>query len=294
MALRQKGAVVVTGASTGIGRATALYLDGRGYRVFAGVRKQADADSLEGEASERLTPVMLDVTQPDSINAAKEKVEDAVGKDGLAGLVNNAGVANAGPVEHLPVAEFRKVIDVNLTGQYAVTQAFLPEIRRGDGTIVFITSIGGRVASPFFSPYNAAKFGLEGMADSLRRELKPWEGIDVVVVEPGSIATPIWDKGNDAFDAAREKMDPEATRLYGPQLDRMKQVTREADARGLEPIKVAKVIEQAIRSSDPKSRYIVGRDAKMMARLQSLAGDKRFDKLMRRSMKLPDHAPPAR
>lgn len=294
MARRQKGAVVVTGASTGIGRSTALHMDDQGYRVFAGVRKQADAESLAGEASERLTPVMLDVTKPRSIAAAKTKVQKAVGEDGLEGLVNNAGVANAGPVEHLPVSEFQKVIDVNLTGQYAVTQAFLPLLRRGDGTIVFITSIGGRVASPFFTPYNAAKFGLEGMADALRRELKPWTGMNVVVVEPGSIATPIWDKGNDAFDAARKKMDPEATRLYGPQLDRMKEVTKEADARGMDPIEVAKVIERAVRSRNPKSRYIVGRDAKMMARLQSLAGDKRFDKLMRRSMKLPDHAPPAR
>ena len=192
---KQKGAVVVTGASSGIGRATALHLDRQGYKVFAGVRKQADAESLEKEGSERLTPVTIDVAEQDSIEAAHMEVQDAVADRGLAGLVNNAGIATAGPVEHLPVDEFQKVIDVNLVGQYAVTQAFLPLLRRGDGTIVFITSIGGRVASPFFSPYNAAKFGLEGMADSLRRELKPWKGMDVVVVEPGSIATPIWEKG---------------------------------------------------------------------------------------------------
>jgi NAD(P)-dependent dehydrogenase (short-subunit alcohol dehydrogenase family) len=294
MAGKRKGAVVVTGASTGIGRATALHLDRRGYRVFAGVRKKADADGIAADASEALTPVMLDVTKPRSISAARAKVAKTVGDDGLRGLVNNAGIANAGPVEHLPVEEFQKVIDVNLTGQYAVTQAFLPLIRKGDGTIVFVTSIGGRVASPFFTPYNAAKFGLEGMADALRRELKPWKGIDVVVVEPGSIATPIWDKGNDAFDRAREQMGPDADHMYGPQLDRMKEVTREADARGMDPIVVADVIEKAIRSTNPRSRYIVGRDAKLMARLQSLAGDKRFDRLMRRSMKLPDHAPPAK
>lgn len=294
MASTEKGAVVVTGASTGIGRATALHLDEKGYRVFAGVRKQADAGALKKDGSDRLTPITLDVTKPRSIAAARKKVQGAVGKAGLAGLVNNAGVANAGPVEHLPVEEFEKVIDVNLTGQYRVTQALLPLIRRGDGTIVFVTSIGGKVASPFFAPYNAAKFGLEGLADSLRREIKPWTGMNVVVVEPGSIATPIWSKGNDAFDDAAKTMGPEAKRLYGPQLERMKQVAIEADERGLEPVKVAEVIEKAISSDDPKSRYIVGRDAKMMARMQSLAGDKRFDKLMRRSMKLPDHAPKAR
>ena len=291
---KEKGAVVVTGASTGIGRATALYLDEKGYRVFAGVRKQADAKSLEEAASDRLTPITIDVVKKPSISAARQKVQRAVGKDGLAGLVNNAGIAGAGPIEHLPVAEFQKVIDVNLVGQYAVTQAFLPLLRRGGGTILFITSIGGRVASPFFSPYNAAKFGLEGMADSLRRELKPWKEMDVVVIEPGSIATPIWEKGNDNFAAASKKMHPEADRLYGPQMVRLKEVTEETAARGMEPVKVAKVIEKAIRKSNPKARYIVGRDAKMMARTQSLVGDKNFDKLMRRGMSMPDHAPPAK
>ncbi|MBM3666174.1 MAG: SDR family oxidoreductase [Actinobacteria bacterium] len=294
MARKQKGAVVVTGASTGIGRATALYLDQLGYRVFAGVRKQADANSLKKEASGELTPVTLDVTKPRSIAAARQKVQRAVGKAGIAGLVNNAGVANAGPVEHLPVADFQKVIDVNLTGQYAVTQEFLPLVRRGDGTIVFITSIGGLVASPFFSPYNAAKFGLEGMADSLRREIKPWKGMNVVVVEPGSIATPIWEKGRGNSAASGAKMSAEERRLYGPQMDRIREVTAEAEDRGLEPVEVAKVIEKAIRKRNPRSRYIVGRDAKMMARMQSLLGDKRFDRLMRGSMDLPDHAPKAR
>jgi NAD(P)-dependent dehydrogenase (short-subunit alcohol dehydrogenase family) len=294
MARKEKGAVVVTGASTGIGRATALHLDQRGYRVFAGVRKQSDANSLKKEATGDLTPVTLDVTKPRSIAAARQKVQRAVGKAGIEGLVNNAGVANAGPVEHLPVADFQRVIEVNLIGQYAVTQEFLPLIRRGDGTILFITSIGGRVASPFFSPYNAAKFGLEGMADSLRREIKPWSGIDVVVIEPGSIATPIWAKGRDNSAAAGEGMSPEARRLYGPQMERMREVTAEAEDRGLEPVAVAKVIEKAIRKRNPRSRYIVGRDAKMMARMQGLLGDKRFDKAMRKSMGLPDHAPKAR
>src|SRR5262245_1341051 len=224
MARKKKGAVVVTGASTGIGRATALHLDQQGYRVFAGIRKQADANSLKKEASKALTPITLDVTKQRSIDAARQKVMRAVGKKGLAGLVNNAGIASAGPVEFLPVEEFQKVIDVNLTGQYAVTQAFLQALRRGDGTVVFVTSIGGRVANPFFSPYCAAKFGLEGVADSLRRELNPWKNMNVVVVEPGSVATPIWEKGNDAFDRAAEKMPAEADRLYGPHADRLKEV----------------------------------------------------------------------
>ena len=200
-------------------------------------RPTPTASSKEG--SDRLTPVTIDVAEQDSIDAAREQVQDAVGEQGLAGLVNNAGIAGGGPVEHLPVDEFKKVIDVNLVGQYAVTQAFLPLLRRGEGTIVFITSIGGRVASPFFAPYNAAKFGLEGMADALRRELKPWKGMDVVVIEPGSIATPIWKKGGENFEAASKRMGPEAERLYGPQLEVLRAATAETEARGLEPVVVA-------------------------------------------------------
>jgi NAD(P)-dependent dehydrogenase (short-subunit alcohol dehydrogenase family) len=294
MAGKEKGAVLVTGASTGIGRATALHLDDKGYTVFAGIRKKADGDNLvKAAAKGNLTPVTLDVTKPASIKAARAKIQRAVGKAGLAGLVNNAGIANAGPVEHLPVEEFQKVIDVNLTGQYAVTQAFLPLIRRATGTIVFITSIGGRIASPFMSPYNASKFGLEGVADSLRREVRPW-GIQVVVLEPGSIATPIWEKGGSNYESASSKMGPEHKRLYGKQLTRMKKVLIETESRGLEPKTVADMVEKVIRRRNPKARYIVGRDAKMMKRVAGLVGDKNFDKIMRRSMKLPDDAPKAK
>jgi NAD(P)-dependent dehydrogenase (short-subunit alcohol dehydrogenase family) len=292
---KEKGAVVVTGASTGIGRATADYLDKHGYTVFAGVRKAADANRLKKEAySERLKPVTIDVTKPRTIAAARQKIQRAVGKKGLSGLVNNAGIAAAGPVEHLPVEDFQRVIDTNLVGQYAVTQAFLPLLRRGDGTAVFITSIGGKVANPFFSPYNAAKFGLEGMADSLRRELKPWKNMNVVVIEPGSIATPIWQKGREHAGDSTQRMPAEARRLYGPQLDRMVELTHETEERGLDPVEVAEVIEKSIRKRNPRARYIIGRDAKMMARMQSLAGDKNFDKILRRFAKLPDHAPPAK
>ena len=159
---KQKGAVVVTGASTGIGRATALHLDEQGYRVFAGVRKQADADSIAAEGSDSLTPLTIDVTEPDSIAAAKQEVEGAVGRDGLAGLVNNAGVANAGPVEFLPVEDFQQVIDVNLTGQYAVDPGVpqSPPPRRRHDRLHHLDRRPCRL--PFFSPYNAAKFGSRG------------------------------------------------------------------------------------------------------------------------------------
>src|SRR5919109_1586684 len=198
MAGNASGAVVVTGASTGIGRATALYLDRKGYRVFAGVRKQADAKSLSDAGSDRLTPITIDVTKQRSITAARQQVERAVGDGGMAGLVNNAGVGGRGPIETMPLEDFRDVLEVNLVGQLAVTQAFLPLIRKAKGTVVFVASIGGRVASPFMSPYNTSKFGVEALGESLRHEVKPWD-IDVVIVEPGSIDTDIWAKGEETM-----------------------------------------------------------------------------------------------
>ena len=232
MAGNESGAVVVTGASTGIGRATALLLDRKGYRVFAGVRKQADAKSLAEEGSDRLTPITIDVTKERSIEAAKDKVQRAVGKDGLVGLVNNAGVGDGGPVETMDLEVLRNVLEVNLVGQVAVTQAFLPLIRKAPGTIVFIASIGGRIASPFMSPYNTSKFAIEALGESLRQELAPW-AIDVVVVEPGSIDTPIWEKGAQTIDEQMAKLKPAAKRLYSKQLRRMDEVLRETAGRGI-------------------------------------------------------------
>ena len=293
MASSDRGAVVVTGASSGIGREAALYLDGRGHRVFAGVRKEKDADALGRAGSERLTPLMIDVTDESSVEAARDQVSEAVGNAGIVGLVNNAGVANAGPLEFLPVAEFEKVIAVNLTGQYSVTQRFLPLVRRGEGTICFITSIGGKVASPFFTAYSASKFGLEGLADALRREIKPWK-MNVVVIEPGSIATDIWERGTNEFERAEAEYGEEGRRLYGAQLKAAAEAMTSTGERGIEPVEVAKVIEEAIRSDSPKARYMVGRDAKLAYAAQKLLGDKRFDGFIRRLMKLPDDAPEAR
>jgi NAD(P)-dependent dehydrogenase (short-subunit alcohol dehydrogenase family) len=293
MASTEKGAVVVTGASTGIGRATALHLAEKGYRVFAGVRKQKDAESIEAEANGNLTPLMIDVTKAPSIADAEKKVRRAVGKDGLYGLVNNAGIADGGPIEFLPIEDFKRVVDVNLTGQVAVTQAFLPLIRRAKGRIVFITSIGGKIATPFMSPYHATKFGLEAVADSLRREVKPW-GIEVIVIEPGSIATPIWGKGQDSIDANRKKAPPEAERLYGAQVKRMEEVTRETAERGIEPVKVGKTIRRALGARRPRTRYLVGTDAKVMRNAERIMSNRTFDRVMRSQMKLPDDAPPGR
>lgn len=290
MAGNESGAVVVTGASTGIGRATALLLDKKGYRVFAGVRKQADAESLSEEASDRLTPITIDVTEERSIASAKQKVERAVGNDGLVGLVNNAGIGTGGPVESMDLNDLRQALEVNLVGQVAVTQAFLPQIREAKGTVVFIASIGGRIASPFMSPYNTSKFGVEALGESLRHELKPWD-IDVVVIEPGSIDTPIWEKGAETIDEQTSKLSPTVKRLYGKQLDRMEEVLKETASRGIPPERVAKAVHTAISSDNPRHRYLVGTDAKIAARLKGSLPDRTFSKLAGRQFKMPTDVP---
>jgi NAD(P)-dependent dehydrogenase (short-subunit alcohol dehydrogenase family) len=285
------GAVVVTGASSGIGRASALLLDSKGYRVFAGVRKEEDARELSRDGSDRLVPIILDVTDSGQIEAAREQVAEAAGPAGLAGLVNNAGVGDGGPIETLDLDDFRRVIEVNLIGQLAVTQAFLPLLRRAKGTVVFIASIGGRIASPFMSPYNTSKFAVEALGESLRAEVAPWE-IDVAVVEPGSIDTPIWSKGAETIDEQTEKMSEDARRLYGKQLERMEKVLMETAERGIPPEAVAEAIHDAISSDKPRHRYLVGRDAKIAARLKGTLPDRTFSKLVARQTKLPTDVPP--
>jgi NAD(P)-dependent dehydrogenase (short-subunit alcohol dehydrogenase family) len=293
MAGHASGAVVVTGASTGIGRATALLLDRKGYKVFAGVRREEDARALEEDGSEKLTPVTVDVTEAASIEAAERTVREAVGEQGLAGLVNNAGVGFGGPVEYIPLDDYRRSFEVNYFGQIAVTQAFLPLLRRASGTIVNVASIGGRIASPFMSPYNGSKFALEALSDSLRHELKPW-GIEVVVVEPGSIATPIWEKAGETAAEAESSLQPEAKRLYGAQIARFRELLGETARSGIPPEKVAEVIHKAISSDRPKPRYLVGLDAKVAARMRGLLPDRVFDRVLARRTQMPKEAPPGR
>jgi NAD(P)-dependent dehydrogenase (short-subunit alcohol dehydrogenase family) len=284
---KEKGAVVVTGASTGIGRATALHLDQRGYTVFAGVRKRKDANSLKKEASEKLTPITIDVTKPASITAARNKVQRAVGRSGVKALFNNAGVGHGGPIEFMPIADLREAMEVNLIGQAAVTQAFLPLLRKAEQPkILFTASIGGRIASPFMSPYNSSKFALEALADSLRRELMPW-GIKVVVIEPGSIATEIWDKAGDTAADRMGKMPAKGKKLYGSQMKAFGDALQDTASRGIPADKVAKVVERAIKRRNPRPRYLVGADAKVGARLNAVTSDRTFDRLIRRRMKMP-------
>src|SRR3954470_16636677 len=193
------GGIVVTGVSSGIGRAAALELDRRGYRVFGGVRIPEDGESVRSEASERFMPLILDVTDTDAISRARETVERELGSEPLVGVVNNAGVGSGGPMEALDVDELRKTLEINTVAPVAVTQAFIPRLRASRGRVVNISSIGGRIAQPFLGPYSASKFALEALSDTMRRELRPW-GVQVALIEPGNVKTRIWEKGRSQVE----------------------------------------------------------------------------------------------
>jgi NAD(P)-dependent dehydrogenase (short-subunit alcohol dehydrogenase family) len=280
-----RGAVVVTGASSGIGRACALHLDSLGFKVLAGVRKEADAESLRAEGSERLQPLSIDVADDDSIAAAAKRVSGELGDRGLAGLVNNAGISVVGPTEFIPVAELRRQLEVNLVGQIAVTQVLIPELRKAAGRIVFISSIGGRLSTPFMTPYHASKWGIEATADALRLELRPW-GIEVVVVEPGSIDTRIWEKGQAQADEIESAMGERGRELYGKQIAAAREAARETAANGIAPERVAEVVGRALTARRPRTRYLVGTDAKIAARARRLLPDRVFDRVLARQLGL--------
>jgi NAD(P)-dependent dehydrogenase (short-subunit alcohol dehydrogenase family) len=275
--------VLITGASTGIGRATALRLDAAGWKVFAGVRKQADAESLAAAASDRLVSLILDVADAAQIAAAAERIE-ALADGRLDGLVNNAGIAVPGPLETLPLDDFRRQVEINLTAQVAVTQAMLPLIRPARGRLVFIASIGGRIAFPLNGAYHAAKFGIEAVGDVFRQELRPW-GISVSIVEPGSIDTPIWERGAQNAEEIEARAHPEQEALYGKAIASFRQVVRDLSERGIPAEKVAEAISHALESGRPRTRYLVGVDAKVQARLKVLIPDRAFDRIVAWQMK---------
>jgi len=271
-------AVLISGASTGLGRATSVRLASAGWDVFAGVRKQADGESVKAESPDRITPVILDVTDQGSIESTAATVREAVGERGLAGLVNNAGISVAGPLEFLPIDDLRKQLEVNVIGQVALTQAVMPEIRRASGRIVNMGSVGGRVAHPFMGPYHASKFGIEALTDSMRKELRPW-GIHVVVVEPGSMKTEIWDKGASGADDMLERLGPRGRELYGDVLEKLRQVAIKTGERGRPADAVAKVVEKALTAKRPRTRYLVGPDAFAQVALTTVLPDRAFDAL---------------
>jgi NAD(P)-dependent dehydrogenase (short-subunit alcohol dehydrogenase family) len=272
------GTVLITGASTGIGEASAHHLKELGFDAVGAVRKDEDAERLRAAG---LRTVKLDVTDSDSIAAARAELGDGP----LAGLVNNAGIAVAAPIEFIPLEQLRHQLEINLVGQVAVTQHFLPALRAGRGRIVNVSSIGGRVALPLVGAYNMSKFGLEGMSDSLRRELRP-HGVDVIVIEPGGVKTPIWQKGNELAADLQADMPPDAQRLYGRMVEALrKQTVKIQNERGIDAREVAEAIGAALTAKRPRARYLVGRDAKLRARAAAVLSDRLMDRLVARVMR---------
>jgi len=278
-------AVVITGASTGIGATCATHLSRLGFRVFAGVRKIADGEALQKQAPEPLTPLILDVTEPATIAAAAALVGRETGDGGMAGLVNNAGIVVAGPLEFMPLEELRKQIEVNTIGQLAVTQAFLSLIRQGHGRIVNIGSTSGFLSTPFLGAYCASKFAMEAITGALRMELVPW-GIGVSIVDPGNIATPIWQKSLAAADGLTSRLPAAAHELYGPGIRVAREAAQREAARSSPPELVARAVEHALTARRPRTRYYVGRDASVQSRLVRFLPDRMMDRLIMRHMGL--------
>ncbi len=282
-------AVVVTGASTGIGRAGVAEAVAHGAHVFASVRKQADADSLGSEFGQAVTPLLFDVADEASVNAGAAQVGAALGDRRLFGLVNNAGIAVPGPLLHLDTEELRQQFEINLFGVHNVTRAFAPLLgadpdRQGKaGRIIMISSVGGQNGSPFVGPYAASKFALEGYSQSLRRELM-LHGIDVIVIGPGAVATPIWDKA-EQNDLMRFSNTPYA-KAIGRVVDYMLQQGRQ----GLPPAEVGKLIWHCLSSANPKVRYAILRRPFMDATLPQLLPPRVVDNILAQRLGFPKRA----
>ncbi|GKS64664.1 short-chain dehydrogenase/reductase [Nitrospira sp.] len=279
-------AVVISGASTGIGAACAIHLDRLGYQVFAGVRKAEDGVALQKTCSDRLVPIEMDVTDLSTIQKAHASVLEHIEKGGLFGLVNNAGIAVVGPLEAIPIADLRRQLEVNVIGQVAVTQMFLPLLRQARGRIINMGSIAGLTTMPLMGPYSASKFALEAITDALRLEVQQW-GIHVSIIEPGAIATPIWNKST--LDAADREagIKEELRSLYQPIMTAVRKVVGEASKRAISAETVAKVVEDALTASTSRTRYLVGTDAKLRALMKRLLSDRLSDRLLSWILKLP-------
>jgi NAD(P)-dependent dehydrogenase (short-subunit alcohol dehydrogenase family) len=280
-------AVVVTGSSTGIGAACVRELDRRGFRVFAGVRATADGDRLRAASSPRLVPLPLDVTLPESIASAAQAIRESVGAAGLAGLVNNAGIAVAGPLEILPIDQLREAFAVNVLGVIGVTLAMLPLLRQGRGRIVNIGSLNGRIACPYLGAYSASKHALEALSDALRIELRSW-GIQVAVVQPGNTATPLWDKSFAAADALATQAPAAAIALYKADLAAFRAACAHLAVTAGTVDRTVRAIVHALTARRPRVRYRIGLKVDLLLRAYKWIPARLWDRILRRALGLPD------
>lgn len=277
--------VVVTGASSGIGQSCALHLANRGWRVFATVRNQDQADRISQFAPDNLVVVFLEITDQSTVDRLVETITFKLGNGSLDGLVNNAGIALSNAVEFLDISDLRRQLEVNFIGHVSVIKALLPLLRESKGRIVNVSSTSGRIALPFLSPYAASKFAMEAMSDALRVELRPW-GISVSIIEPGSITTPIWDKTIQSSHERMGDLPPEAVQLYGKVIDKYQQTASEIGKSGSSPLEVARAIEHALTSRRPKARYVVGKGARLLLFVERLTPVRLRDWVIARRLKM--------
>ncbi len=279
-------AVLITGTSTGIGHACAVELDRRKFQVFAGVRTEEAADRLRKNASSLLMPLMIDVADAASISIAAAKIKEHLGPRGLAGLVNNAGIGVTGPLELVPIEDFRRQLEVNVIGQVAVTQAVLPLLRIAKGRIVNIGSVNGSLATPYLGPYAASKFAMEAVSDVLRIELRTW-GIRVCVIEPGPIATPIWEKSFAAADRLANAIPRGSMALYEPDLAVVRKNIAKIASQA-EPVQVVvRAVVHALTAPNPKTRYFLHYRNRFLFHGFKIVPDAFRDWIVRRVMGLP-------
>jgi NAD(P)-dependent dehydrogenase (short-subunit alcohol dehydrogenase family) len=279
--------IVVTGASTGMGAATARELAGRGFHVLAGVRREADADALRSlsiEGSRSLEPRILDISVESDIASIADRVARDPLHRPLRALINNAGIAVNAPVETLPLAEWRRQFEINLFSHIAMTQALFPALLSSSGTVVNISSVGGKFALPTYGAYAGSKFALEAVSDALRREVSD-VGIKVVVVEPGAVKTEMAERGIATAEGLKANMTAAQHERYGDLIAAIAAQARSFTDTGVSAEHAAKVIAKAATASHPRTRYTIGRDAAILVRLSRLVSDRTLDRIMRLNLR---------
>lgn len=282
MSSKNQELVVVTGTSSGIGRATAERLAADGFHVLAGVRRQEDADKIRRH---NIEPVIVDITNLDTLKALAERVKhDPLGRS-LRAVVNNAGIAVNAPLEMVPLDEFRRQIEVSVIGQVAVIQALTPALLNSGGRVVNIGSLGGKISMPGFGIYSAAKYAMEAVNDSLRREMSSF-GLKVIMITPGGVSTGLTEQGITTAERLAKLMTPDQHRRHDRLFDAVKAQAETWAKDGIRPEKVAAVVSQAIHASKPRTRYTAGRDSALLTRLVRILPDKLLDRMLRSQMKL--------
>ncbi len=275
--------VVITGTSSGIGKACVLNLDKHGFKIFATVRKTKDYRNIQRETSKNVIPLILDLSDENSIKSAYSIVSANVGESGLSGLINNAAIAIGGSLEFMSITDIRKQFEINLFGQIAMIQTFLPLLRKGSGRIINISSTNGWVSFPFMGAYCATKYALEAISDALRLELEKWK-IPVSVINPNKIISPIWEKSISITNSLFEKLPPEAKSYYDTILSGVIKTIRKTAYTALTPDIIVKAVFHALTAKKPKIRYLPSFETKILFLVSKILPKKMLNTIIKKEM----------